>query len=240
MDPAPPDWMLDEVANAGRENLDADHARRYDSKMDSSVSSELDVLRSLGLHPGSTMVEFGAGTGQLTVEAAQSGARVIAVDVSAPMLDVVRAKVESRLLSNVEIVQAGFLTYGAAPESVDLVYSRLALHHLPDAWKALALQRIHDMLRPGGCFRLWDVVYDFEPSEMATLVEAWCATGVDVPPLTPLDDGWGRWEIAEHVRDEHSTFRWILEPMIERVGLVIEQRDIPDPFTARYVLRRPS
>lgn len=29
----------------------------------------------------------------------------------------------------------------------------------------------------------------------------------------------------EHVRDEHSTFTWLLEPMIERAGFAIEQAD---------------
>ncbi len=36
-----------------------------------------------------------------------------------------------------------------------------------------------------------------------------------------VDVGWTRPELAEHVRDEHSTFTWLLEPMIERAGFDI-------------------
>jgi len=46
-------------------------------------------------------------------------------------------KLESTHLDNVEPVQAGFLTYQHVGEA-DFVYSRFALHHLPDFWKAVA------------------------------------------------------------------------------------------------------
>jgi hypothetical protein len=35
------------------------------------------------------------------------------------------------------------------------------------------------MIRPGGVLRLWEVVYDFAPSEPEERIEAWCATGGD-------------------------------------------------------------
>jgi hypothetical protein len=31
------------------------------------------------------------------------------------------------------------------------------------------------------------------------------------------------------VRDEHSTFTWLLEPMLERAGFEIEQADYGSP-----------
>lgn len=42
----PPGWLLDEVANAGRENLDADHVSRYDSKEDAAATDEGDAAGS--------------------------------------------------------------------------------------------------------------------------------------------------------------------------------------------------
>jgi hypothetical protein len=33
-----PGWVLDELANAGRENLDPDHVARYDAKMDAGAA----------------------------------------------------------------------------------------------------------------------------------------------------------------------------------------------------------
>jgi SAM-dependent methyltransferase len=224
-----PGWQLDELATAGRENLDPAHAEGYDSRMDSAAEAEVELLRARGiLGPGATVVDLGAGTGQfaLAVAAADPTARVVAVDVSPVMLARLTAKATAAPL---EVVHAGFLGYEHCGAPVDLVYSRFALHHLPDPWKVLALRRIHGMLRPGGWFRLWDVIYDAEPDELPALVDSWCAA--------PGDD-WARWEYEEHVRDEHSTFRWLLEPMLDRCGFDVD--DVvwsPDRMEGRYVLR---
>jgi hypothetical protein len=61
-------WFLDESSCAGRENLDTAHVERYDTKEDASAASEVALLQSLGLERDSLVVEFGAGTGQFTVE----------------------------------------------------------------------------------------------------------------------------------------------------------------------------
>lgn len=228
-----PGWLLDEVASAGRENLDADHVSRYDSKMDAGATGELDLLRSLGLDSESVVVDLGAGTGQFVLAAASTGARVIAVDVSQVMLKSLRGKIEASGVSNVEIVQAGFLTYEHRGRPADFVYSRYALHHIPDFWKAVALKRVRRALRPGGVFRLWDVVYSFDLVEAEDRLEAWAAT-LDVA----VGSEWTRVDIEEHIRDEHSTFSWLLEPMMLRSGFDIEKVVYSmDGIDARYIAR---
>lgn len=229
-----PGWLLDEVANAGRENLDADHVSRYDSKEDAAGADEVLVCRALGLTGESVVVEIGAGTGQFTLAVAPACARVVAVDVSPVMLRTLRAKIDHAGLDGIEVVHAGFLTYEHRGAPADLVYSRYALHHLPDFWKAIALARVHQMLRPGGVLRLWDVVYSFDPAEAEDRIEAWCSTGA-----AAAHDGWSRGELEEHVRDEHSTFTWLLEPMVQRCGFAIEDAEYSDDgIFATYVLRR--
>jgi SAM-dependent methyltransferase len=228
-----PGWLIDEVANAGRENLDAAHVLRYDAKEDADAVDEVRRLQTMGLTDSSLVVDLGAGTGQFTTAVAPTCARVVAVDVSPVMLDRLRAKVAAAGLANVDVVQAGFLTYEHQGERADFVYSRYALHHLPDFWKGVALSRLHDVLRPGGVLRLWDVVYSFGPSEAGERIDAWCATGG-----SNVDGDWSRDELEEHVRDEHSTFTWLLEPMIERSGFAIEEALYSeDQVFAQYVLR---
>lgn len=130
---------------------------------------------------------------------------------------------------------AGFLSYEHSGERPDVVYSRLALHHLPDFWKAIALCRIADMLRPEGVFRLSDVVYSFEPADAERAIEAWIAETVDAD----VEQGWTRAELAEHVRDENSTFTWLLEPMIDRTGFDITDAVYSeDGMLASYVCRK--
>ncbi len=233
-----PDWMLDEVASAGRENLDSEHVARYDSKEDARAVAEVELLKSIGLTSSSIVVEFGVGTGQFAIAVASSCQRCIAVDISPPMLARLQEKVDAAQANNVEVVQSGFLTYEHDGAPADVVYSRYAMHHLPDFWKGVALARIHALLRPGGILRLWDVVYNVEPRDAAARIESWCSTGRDVAMFETLNDGWSRWELAEHVRDEHSTFTWILEAMFDRTGFVIEQVEYSeDSMFAKYVLR---
>jgi ubiquinone/menaquinone biosynthesis C-methylase UbiE len=229
----PPGWLIDELSCAGRENLDTAHVARYDLKEDAGAAGEVALLEAMGIARGSLVLEFGAGTGQFTVAVAAVCARVIALDISTPMLTQLRTKVSRLGLGNVEIVRAGFLTYEHLGPPADLVYSRFALHHLPDFWKAVALSRLRRMLRAGGALRLWDVVYHFEPAEAESRIEAWCATGGDT-----VEAGWTRAELEEHVRDEHSTFSWLLEPMIVHSGFEIARAEhSEDGIFARYLLR---
>jgi len=228
-------WMLDEVASAGRENLDPVHVARYDAKEDAGAAGEVALLSAWGLGRGAVVVDIGAGTGQFTLAVAPMCERVVAVDVSPVMLDALRARVEAAGLANVEVVPAGFLSYEHHGPPADFVYSRYALHHLPDFWKGVALARIRRMLRPGGVLRLRDVVYGFDPGEATDRIEAWCATG---GAEAHVDGDWTRAELEEHVRDEHSTFTWLLEPLIRRCGFTIETAEhSEDGIIAAYVLR---
>lgn len=100
-------------------------------------------------------------------------------------------------------------------------------------WKAIVLDRMRKLLPLGGICRLWDVVYDFDPAEATEQIEAWCSQGG-----TSVDGQWSRDEFEEHVRDEHSTFRWLLEPMIQRAGFnIVEAQYRAETFDAKYLLR---
>jgi len=67
---ARPGWLPDELAVAGRENLDPGHAARYDGKEDAGAAAEVALLRRVGLTPAAAVVDIGAGTGQFAVAAA--------------------------------------------------------------------------------------------------------------------------------------------------------------------------
>ncbi len=233
----PDSWWLDERRHAGREHFDEQHARRYDAKMDAQAAEEIALLQEAGaLGPRSSVVEIGAGTGQFSLAAAPVCMRVVAVDVSPVMLARLQEKLDQGGADNVEAVDAGFLTYRHSGEPADIVYSRFALHHLPDFWKGLALQRIAGMLRPRGVLRLSDVVYSFEPADAERRIEAWITETM----AADVEDGWTRGELAEHVRDEHSTFTWLLEPMIERAGFAVIDTDYSaSGMFARYLCKKP-
>jgi SAM-dependent methyltransferase len=218
---------FDERAHAGPEHLEPGYVARYDAKTQADVEADLELLRRRGLGPQTTFVDLGAGTGVLAAAARPHCRRVVAVDPSPAMVAELRAR-------GLEAVEAGFLTYAHEGEPPQLVHSRNALHHLPDFWKGIALARVHDLLAPGGTFVLRDLVYSFEPAEADERLEAWFAGAA---PST--DVGWTRAELEEHVRTEHSTYTWLLEPLLEHAGFEILEAEQRAGAYATYVCRHP-
>ncbi|WP_252720640.1 class I SAM-dependent methyltransferase, partial [Acinetobacter baumannii] len=58
---------------------------------------------------------------------------------------------------------AGFLSFTYEANAFDLIISEFALHHLPDFWKAVALARLFNALKPGGKLFLRDIVFSDKP-----------------------------------------------------------------------------
>lgn len=66
-------------------------------------------------------------------------------------------------------------------------------------------------------------------------------TGEAVPRIGSDDvgDGWNRAELEEHVRDESSTFTWLLEPMMQQCGFeIVDATYSDDRFFAKYLLKK--
>lgn len=222
--------MLDELAHAGPEHLDPAFVAGYDLKQGHPDPAEdIDVLAAHGLESGAVVVDLGAGTGQFALAAARRFGRVIAVDVSTSMLDALRRRAHESGLTNLETQQAGFLSYEHRGAPADAVYTRNALHQLPDMWKAIALHRISRLMRPGAVLRVRDLVYDCAPEEAEALFDEWLGDAAD-----DATRGYTRDDFAEHIRTEHSTFRWLFEPMLLATGFRIESVQFERHVYAAY------
>ena len=209
--------MIDELAYAGAEHLDPAFVAAYDRKQGyPDPAADLAAFEAHGLDGTSAVVDLGAGSGQFALPAARRFGHVTAVDVSPVMLALVGERAAAAGLANLDCVRAGFLSYEHEGPPADGVYTRHALHQLPDFFKALALERIALMLRPGGVLRLRDLIYDFRPDQAADVFRRWLANAADDPAA-----GYTAEDYAEHIRTEFSTFRWLLEPMLATVGFEI-------------------
>jgi SAM-dependent methyltransferase len=217
-----PTWWLDERAHAGAEHLDPAYVAGYERKAGYDPAPDVEVLRNHGIGDRSVVVDLGAGTGMFAAAIAPHCAHVIAVDVSPAMIEVLRGRFAGQ--PNVTVVEAGFLSYAHDGPPADAVFTRNALHQLPDFWKALALRRIALALRPNGVLRLHDLVFDFGPEDAEARIAEWMSGAVDDPAA-----GYTAEELAEHARNEFSTYSWLFEPMLERAGFTILDR--------RYVRR---
>ena len=215
-----PTWQYDEFKQIGTDYESVEEVEAYDRSMSwRDVAGETEhILDVLGITPESTILEIGCGTGEFAIGAAARCARVYAADISERMLEYARQKAESRGVHNVEFMRAGFLAF-ELDEPVDAVVSQIALHHLPDYWKAVALCRIHDALKDGGKLFLRDVVFPGDIGGHEAIFSKWIA-GAEAK----VGGAVGR-EIEAHIRDEHSTLDWIMEGLLTSAGFSVSTED---------------
>ena len=113
-------------------------------------------------------------------------------------------------MANVEFLSGGFLTYRHEGAPLDCIVSQIALHHLPDFWKQIALLRMAGLLAEGGKLCLRDVVYSFDPVKHGKFLDEFISKAAE-----KAGPQFAR-SICEHVRNEYSTMDWIMRGMIER------------------------
>jgi len=224
-----PAWYFDESRMAGVDFEDDNQVTAFDRKQQSSTpEKEQALVDRLKITAGHTVIDLGAGTGTFAIEAALSGATVHAVDISRAMLNYAQVKAQQANVQSIKFHRAGFLTYEQADSLADFVISKSALHILPDFWKAIALQRIAAMLKPQGIFYLRDVIFSFAPAQYESEIRHWIDRATTAT-------GWAAADYEMHLREEHSTFAWIIEGMLTRSGLEIVEASYLSPTVAEYL-----
>lgn len=227
------EWTYDEFKHCGVDYARAETAAAYDGRHENfrDFKAEAEAIISLlDLDSHDTVIDLGCGTGGIVVYLAQQIQTLYAVDISEAMLALCRQKCQAAGLTNVTCHQGGFLSYVHTAEPVDAVISQIALHHLPDMWKQVALLRLFDLLKPGGQFLLVDVVFSFAPRDYETAVGQWVRDHVrQVGP-----------EAIFHIKDEFSTFDWIMIEMLQRSGFVVESVQDRQSFIKAYHCRKPA
>ncbi|MBI4652452.1 class I SAM-dependent methyltransferase, partial [Candidatus Desantisbacteria bacterium] len=182
------------------------------------------ITKGLNLKKNHIVADIGCGTGAFTIEAAQKCAKVYAVDISPAMLDYTKWKAEKLGLSNIVYCHAGFLTYKHEGEPLDAISTSMALHHLPDFWKQTAFDKMSGILKTGGRLLLFDVVFS---ENYVKNIQTWIKKLHKINPEIAVD-------ITKHIRNEHSTFTWIIEGMLKKAGFKINNTNYIDGVLARY------
>jgi SAM-dependent methyltransferase len=116
------------------------------------------LMTRLGLTGGESVLEIGCGTGALTLPvAAAVGAsgRVVAVDISEPMLGAARQQIGESGFANVTLELGDAQTFAFAPAAFDLATSRMGVMFFADPTAAFG--NIRGALKPGGrlVFACW-------------------------------------------------------------------------------------
>ncbi len=104
-------------------------------------------------------VDLGCGSGQVTLALAKRCRTVLGVDVSEQMIALLLANAERQGVSNVTGRAVPIERLGLSENSVDLVVSNYALHHLRDKDKQVAVNEAFKWLRPGGLLVVGDMMF---------------------------------------------------------------------------------
>jgi putative AdoMet-dependent methyltransferase len=232
-----PQWQYDEMKLYGVKFDSEEFADKYDEhhlKFRDYQKETEERIKLLALDRESAIIDMGCGTGAFAIHAAGYFSKIYAVDVSQLMINHARKKANEIGIDNVEFHHAGFLTYKHQDEPVNGIVSTLALHHLPDFWKLIALKKLVQMLKPGGRFLLADVVFSFDATDYEANIKRFIQT------MTDRMGAEMKQELETHFRQEYSIFDWIMEEMLEKAGFTIKKADYREGFFATYLCEKKA
>ncbi|HMK53398.1 MAG TPA: class I SAM-dependent methyltransferase [Methanobacteriaceae archaeon] len=227
-----PKWYYNEK-QSGVDYLDPQIAREYDNEHQKFRNFEVEseqIIQNLGITPDDTVLDFGCGTGGIALNLAKHSKKVIGVDISQEMLDILEKKAQKQNINNIETHCAGFLTYThGSSDKVDKIISMVALHHLPDFWKSIALLKLGEILKREGKLYLFDVVFTFKPQNYENSLEQ-LIKNMQVAAGDSMTE-----ETEIHIRDEFSTYDWIMEGLLKKSGFSIDSKQIEAENLVGYV-----
>ena len=105
------------------------------------------VEKQLDLLSDKEILDFGGGTGLLTLPLAKQTQSVTLVDISEKMLEQARLKAEQQDIKNIQFLEQDLLK-SPLKQEFDLIVICRVLHHMPDVDAALSL--FHQHLRKDG------------------------------------------------------------------------------------------
>ncbi|WP_181347812.1 class I SAM-dependent methyltransferase [Thalassobacillus sp. CUG 92003] len=135
-------------------------AKKYDTEERIELANVIvkEVRPELRNSESKSLLDYGSGTGLVSLELSDLVASVLLVDSSEQMLDVARAKISHKGMSNASVLYADF-TEETPDHKVDIVLMSLVLLHIPDTKNIL--HRLFDCLNDGGKL----IIIDFDKND---------------------------------------------------------------------------
>ncbi|NCG18064.1 MAG: methyltransferase domain-containing protein, partial [Rhodobacterales bacterium] len=194
--------LLAEWSSARGRNNPYDNAELYDLEY-ADHTEDLAWYTSLAKKFGGPILELGCGTGRLTLPIARTGAKVIGVDLSQPMLDGLAQRVaaDSKVQDKVQTHLGDFRTLDLDRQFPLVLWPFNALHHCRDLEQVSAvLARISRHMGPTSrlamdCYLPARELYEQDPNEEVeprTFVDARGQT------LTSWEQTWWEPELKVH------------------------------------------
>lgn len=113
------------------------------------------IADTLPLRPDMRALEYGCGTGLVSVLLADRLGHIVAADVAPQMLAMLEQKRLAAELDHIETRRLDLTVDPLPAERFDLIFSSMTLHHIDDVPRLLG--RLRDLLQPGGWLALVDL-----------------------------------------------------------------------------------
>lgn len=121
-----------------------------------------EVLQMLVIKKTDNILDLGAGTGYLTIPAAQMvHGLVYALDMDKKMLEIIDCKAQGESITNIQLVKGSIDNIPLPDDSIDIVLASLVLHEIKSL--STTLRQIKRVLKDGGQF----MCLEYEKGESA-------------------------------------------------------------------------
>lgn len=157
-----------------------------------AIAEEVPLTRSMDV------LDFGCGTGLLTLQLSARTGRVTGIDSSQGMLDVLDRKIRSFQVGNVTARRVDLDCGDVLDGAYDLVVSTMTLHHVREVMPLL--ERFARLLKPGGHVCIADL--DLENGEFHNNSDGVFHSGFDRCGLRDLLSGAGFVDIGDRTAAE--------------------------------------
>jgi ubiquinone/menaquinone biosynthesis C-methylase UbiE len=121
-----------------------------------------EIVKALGLKPGQTIADLGAGTGLFSIPLAAAvapGGKVYAVEIDKDFFPIIQGRAKEAKLTNIRTVTGQFGDPKLPAQDVDVAFMHDVLHHVED--RAGYLKNAVRYVKPGGRF----VVIDYHAAQ---------------------------------------------------------------------------
>jgi predicted methyltransferase len=173
------------VATLAAQQPDAAQIRQERQQAEHDVP---ELVKTLGLKPGMTVADVGAGGGAFTVVLGKwnEGGKVYATDIGQRQLKEIRDYADKEGLKNVTVIEGAAAATNLPPECCDAIFMRDVYHHITTPSIAAFNKSVLASLKPGGRF----AVIDFRGRPGSAVPEGVPANrgGHGVPPDIVVDE----------------------------------------------------
>ncbi|MCM3162280.1 class I SAM-dependent methyltransferase [Metabacillus litoralis] len=141
-------------------NVFEEMAKRYDTEERMELAKVIvkEVRTELQNSHSKSLLDYGSGTGLVSLEMADLVDSVLLVDSSKEMLEVAKAKISHKAITNAKVLYSDF-TQETHELKADIVFMSLVLLHIPDTKKIL--QELFNILNQDGKL----IIVDFDKND---------------------------------------------------------------------------